>query len=62
VNGQENSCRGQVQVLKSNEENQEAAGHKTLTMAARNSQVSSGHRQSVVERVTGTGQPRTGTE
>jgi SP family xylose:H+ symportor-like MFS transporter len=58
----ETKGRSLEQMQTSNEENQEAAGHKTLTMAARNSQVSSGHRQSVVERVTGTGQPRTGTE
>jgi site-specific recombinase XerD len=33
---------------------QEAAGHKTLTMAARYSHLSPEHRQSVVERIAGT--------
>ena len=41
---------------------QEAAGHKTITMSARYSHLSPEHRQSVVERIAGTGQPRTGTE
>jgi len=40
---------------------QEAAGHKTITMAARYSHLSPAHRQSVVERIAGTGQTRTGT-
>jgi len=41
---------------------QEAAGHKTITMSARYSHLTPEHRQSVVERIAGTGQTRTGTE
>ena len=41
---------------------QEAAGHKTITMSTRYSHLSPEHRQSVVERISGTGQTRTGTE
>jgi hypothetical protein len=40
---------------------QEAAGHKTITMSARYSHLSPEHKQSVVERIAETGQPRTGT-
>jgi integrase len=40
---------------------QEAAGHKTITMSARYSHLSPEHRQSVVERIAGAGQTRTGT-
>ena len=38
---------------------QDAAGHKTITMAARYSHLSPEHRQNVVERIAGTGQSRT---
>jgi integrase len=41
---------------------QEAAGHKTITMSARYSHLSPEHQQSVVERIAGTGKPRTSTE
>jgi site-specific recombinase XerD len=41
---------------------QEAAGHKTITMSARYGHLSTEHRLSVVERIAGASQPRTGTE
>jgi integrase len=40
---------------------QEAAGHKTITMSARYSHLTPDHKQSVVERIAGDGQPRAGT-
>jgi site-specific recombinase XerD len=44
------------------EEIQEAAGHKTISMPARYSHLSPEHQLSVVERIAGTGQPRTSTD